>query len=327
MRLKSRLFICFVCLAIGASLLGQTASTGALTGTVTDSSGASVANVAITVANVDTGAQRMATTGADGSYTLGLLLPGTYRVRFAASGFKTAEVSSVTINVTETPVLNRSLEVGVQTEQITVAGVAETVQTTNATLGTVVNSASLTGLPLNTRNYTNILALSAGANASVNNATALGKGSQNIAVNGATQSQNNFMMDGASIMVFGSQGNTGEAGSYAGLGIPSPDSLAEFKIQTSLYDAGYGRHPGANVNVVTKSGTNAFHGTAFEFFRNTDLNANDFFLNRAGLARPVLNQNQFGDVIGGPIKKDKLFFFFSYQATKQKNGASTQSLS
>jgi hypothetical protein len=198
---------------------------------------------------------------------------------------------------------------------------AETVQTTNATLGTVVGGQMITDLPLNTRNYTNILALSAGANASVNNATALGKGSQDIAVNGAATSQNNFLMDGVSVVNFGGFGLTGEGGSYAGLSVPNPDTLAEFKIQTSLYDAGYGRNPGANVNVITKSGTNQFHGTLFYFFRNTKLNANDFFLNRAGVRRPDLNQNQYGLTIGGPIKKDKLFFFFSFQETGQRNAA------
>ena len=115
----------------------------------------------------------------------------------------------------------------------------------------------------------------------------------------------------------------------AGIGIANPDAIQEFKIQTSHYDAGYGRKPGANVNVVTKSGTNEFHGTAFEFFRNTDLNANDFFrkisppLNGVpNNGRQVLNQNQFGGVFGGPVKKDKLFFFASFQETWQKNGVS-----
>ena len=120
-----------------------------------------------------------------------------------------------------------------------------------------------------------------------------------------------------------------KAVSIAGFPIPNPDAIQEFKIQTSTYDAGYGRNPGANVNVVTKSGTNPFHGTAFEFFRNSVLNANDWFIKRelnCSMARcnkpPVLNQNQYGGTFGGPIKKDKLFFFVSYQETSQKNGIS-----
>src|SRR4029077_18876649 len=118
---------------------------------------------------------------------------------------------------------------------------------------------------------------------------------------------------------FGTGAESG-SGFYGAQGIPHPDSIAEFKIQTSTYDAGYGRNVGANVNVVTKSGTNEFHGTAFEFFRNTVLNANDFFRNFTGGKRLPFNQNQFGGVLGGPIKKDKLFFFVSYQQTGQKNG-------
>jgi hypothetical protein len=127
-------------------------------------------------------------------------------------------------------------------------------------------------------------------------------------------------MDGANVVNSNGIGNVQESGSYSSFGIPSPDAIEEFKIQTSGYDAGYGRNSGANVNVVTKSGTNDFHGTLFEFFRNTVLNANDFFLKFNGKPRPALDQNQFGGVIGGPIKKDKLFFFGSYQETRQKNG-------
>ncbi len=318
----SRTCLLMAC-ALAGPMFGQTAGTGALTGTVTDPTGGVVPNVSIVATNTGSGQERSVTSSADGSYTLSLLPPGTYRVKFSAAGFKTAEVGPVTITVTETPVLNRVLEVGSQTEQVTVEANVETVQTSNATLGTVISTRTVTDLPLNTRNYTNLLALSAGVNSTVNNATAIGKGSQDFAVNGSSNSQNNFAMDGVSIQNYGGQGTTHEGGSYTSFGIPSPDAIQEFKIQTSQYDAGYGRNPGANVNVVTKSGTNQFHGTAFEFFRNTDLNANDFFLNRAGLPRPAINQNQYGGVIGGPVKKDKVFFFFSYQGTRQKNGAST----
>jgi hypothetical protein len=151
----------------------------------------------------------------------------------------------------------------------------------------------------------------------VSNATALGRGTMEMAVNGASSAQNTFMMDGVSIVNAASSGVDTEGGTYATFGIPNPDALAEFKIQTSLYDAGYGRNPGANVNVITKSGTNEFHGTAFEFFRNTVLNANDFFRNRNcaineapclsnGGNKQALDQNQFGGVIGGPIKRQTL---------------------
>ncbi|HSR08600.1 MAG TPA: TonB-dependent receptor, partial [Bryobacteraceae bacterium] len=171
--------------------------------------------------------------------------------------------------------------------------------------------------------------LSAGANVGVNNATSFGKGTQDMSVNGNNPGQNNFQMDGVAIQSMASSGSANDNGIYVGIAVPNPDAIAEFKIQTSTYDATYGRNPGANVNVVTKSGTNSWHGTAFEFVRNAQLNANDFFYNRdvcrtqyAGESCPkqVLNQNQWGGVIGGPIKKDKLFIFGSYQQTGQKNG-------
>src|SRR5205823_13071884 len=110
-----------------------------------------------------------------------------------------------------------------------------------------------------------------------------------------------------------------------GIPIPSPDAIQEFKVQTGLYDAEFGRQGGANVNIITKSGTNAFHGTAFEFLRNDALNANEFFRNRASLAKAILKQNQFGGTLGGPLVKEKLFFFLSYQGTRQRNGVSSAS--
>ena len=322
--------------ALAPSLHAQTAGTGALTGTVADSTGAVVPNATVT-ATAENGQVRTTTTGSDGVYKFNLLPPGNYRVKFEAAGFNAVEVPAATVNVTETEVLNEALQVGAQTQEVTVQANVETVQTATSALGTVVGTETVTELPLNTRNYTNLLAMSAGANAAVSNATSLGKASTLIAVNGGGFAQNNYLQDGVSLGNWYSF-NTGTEGTeYGALAIPNPDTIQEFKIQTSTYDAGYGRNPGANVNVVTKSGTNQFHGTAFEFFRNTDLNANDWFNKysegthvdpNTGLLSPlpnkqgVLNQNQFGGVFGGPVKKDKLFFFVSYQETQQKNGIS-----
>src|SRR5205807_2447058 len=281
-------------------------------------------NVTVTLTSTDTNQVRTATTGADGTYKFALLPPGTYRVRFGAAGFKTAEVSAVTVSVTETPVLDRVLDVGAQSEQVTVEAQTEVLQTATSTLGNTVGNRTVTSLPLSSRNYTQILALSAGTNTGANNATALGKGTQNMAVNGNDPGQNNFQMDGVNVTNFANSGSANDAGLYAGIGIPSPDALQEFKVQTSTYDASYGRNPGANVNVVTKSGTNQFHGTAFEYLRDSIFNANSFFYNRDNRAsattRQTLNQNQFGGILGGPVIKNKLFAFFSYQGTRQKNG-------
>jgi hypothetical protein len=282
--------LCFS-IVMAPCVVAQTAGTGALTGTVTDSTGAVVPNATVTLTSADTGQVRTSTTGPDGVYKFSLLPPGTYRAKFEASGFNGVEVPSATVNVTETEVLNRSLQVGAQTQEVTVQADVETIQTASSALGTVVAAQTVTDLPLNTRNYTNLLALSAGANASVTNATYVGKGSTLILVNGGGTAQNTFLQDGVSIANWYSLG-TGVEGALIGtFAIPNPDTIAEFKIQTGTYDAGYGRNPGANVNVVTKSGTNSFHGTGFEFFRNTALNANDWFEKHNGGPRLTVNQN------------------------------------
>jgi hypothetical protein len=324
----SILLVIAALMALTPSLLAQSAGTGALTGTVTDATGAIIPGVTVTLTSTDTNQTRSTITSEDGRYRFALLPPGAYGVRFTIPGFKTSEVSSVTVRVTETQVLDRALEVGAQSEQVTVEAQTEVLQTATSTLGTTVGASTVTQLPLSTRNYTQILALSAGTNTGANNATAFGKGTQNMSVNGNDPGQNNFQMDGVNVTNFANSGSANDAGLYAGVGIPSPDALQEFKVQTSTYDASYGRNPGANVNVVTKSGTNQFHGTAFEYLRDSIFNANSFFYNRDNRAsattKQILNQNQFGGVLGGPVIKNKLFAFFSYQGTRQKNGIGSQ---
>src|ERR1700758_2784321 len=242
----SRIGLCIVASALFTTyLLAQSAGTGALTGTVTDAGGGVVPSAAVTLTSTGTNQTRSVMTGADGVYKFSLLPPGTYRVRFSATGFKTAEVSPVVVTVTETPVLDRTLEVGSQSEQVTVESQVETLQTATSTLGNTVGTRTVTELPLSSRNYTQIIALSAGTNSGANNATALGKGTQNMSVNGNDPGQNNFQMDGVNITNFANSGSANDASLYAGVGIPSPDALREFKVQTSTYDASYGRNPGA----------------------------------------------------------------------------------
>jgi hypothetical protein len=318
------LALAFLCLGLTASVMGQTSGSGALSGTIRDASGAVVPNATVTITSAATNQTRTATTGADGTYRFGFLLPGQYGLQVEAPGFKTAMSESVTVTVTETAVFDETLQVGAQSQQVEVSAEAETaIQTTGAAQGTVLTGTTITDIPLTVRNYTTLLGLSAGANASVANAGALGRGTQEIATNGLAVSQNNYSMDGASVVNPSGSGTTADGGGSTGMGIVNPDAIQEFKIQTSLFDAGYGRNPGASVNVVTKAGTNSFHGSAFEFFRNTVLNANDFFRlqNPApNNSEPILNQNQYGGTFGGPIKKDKLFIFTAYQETYQKNG-------
>jgi len=312
------------------SVMAQSASTGSLSGMITDPSGAVIPKAEVTVTYIATGQSHTSTSGLDGAYRFSLLPPGKYKVTVSRAGFKTTEFPSVTVNVTETAILNCRLEIGAPNETFTVESNAEILQTSTSTLGTLVGNTEVTSLPLVTRNYTQILDLSAGVVANVSDATVLGKGTQYTQVNGSNAGQNNYQMDGVSINSMGMLANNGDQNVGAGIGIPSPDSIQEFMVQTSNYDASYGRNPGANVNVVTKTGSNQVHGSAFEFLRNTDLNANPFFYNRdnpdAETTKPVLNQNQFGAALGGPIVKDKFFIFGSYQGTRQTNGISSGGL-
>jgi Carboxypeptidase regulatory-like domain len=309
------------------SLNAQTTGTGALTGTIKDPSGAVVPTATVTATSLDTGAVRTSMTGADGIYRFSLLPPGNYKVRIEASGFKPVDIPSVTVAVTETEVLDRSMEVGAQAQTVTVEGEVEAIQTTSSALGTVADARTVTELPLNTRNYTNLLSMSTGVAANVSNATTIGKGATNMAVNGGATGQNTYLMDGVVVNNWTALGGVTEGTLPGTFAMPNPDAISEFKIQTSSYDAGYGRNPGANVNVITKSGTNAFHGAAFEFFRNTALNANDWFLAGEGQPKAVLNSNTYGGSVGGPIKKDKLFFFVNYQEEDQTNGYASYSQS
>jgi len=318
-----------VLLAGTSAVWAQTGSTGALTGTVIDQSGGVVGGATVTITNIGTSQSRDTTTDSNGSYKFSLLNPGNYSVKFSASGFKTATVPSVAVNVTETPVLNQKLEVGGQSIQVTVEAAAETIQTQNATNGGLVTSQEVTSLPLVSRNYTQIINLSPGVVANATSASSVGNGTEDVSANGSRGDQNNYLMDGSSVVNYVS-GTGSQSGSFPGIAIPNPDTIQEFKVQTSQYDASSGRNPGANVEVITKSGTNSFHGDVWEFNRNNFFNANDFFYKRfqESQATPTnhpqtLKQNTFGGTFGGPIKKDKLFFFGSYQGIRQINGIGT----
>jgi len=320
--------VVFLLILFAPGCLAQSAGTSALTGTVTDPTGAVIPGVSVTVSSLATNQTRTGKTDEVGVYRFALLEPGAYRVRFSFTGFKTAEVSSIALAVTETSVLNRTLEVGAQTEQVTVEAIPETLQTANSAMGTTVPGDTIASLPLAARNFTAILGTSTGVAVDATNGVSYGKGSVNMSVNGANPEKNNFQMDGVAINNAAGNNRSADDGLYTGIAIPNPDAISEFKIQTSSYDASYGRNPGANVNVVTRSGSNEFHGTLFEFFRNEALNANDFFYNRdrrpGSPDKQILRQNQFGGTFGGPIKRDRVFFFGSYQGTRQLNGVAPQ---
>lgn len=309
-------------LTLSSGLLAQTASTGALSGTVTDSSGAVVAEASVKITNEMTGEARTLSTHRDGSFVAALLLPGTYRVEVGRKGFKTLVRTGVPVFVTEKQDVQFVLEVGTETQTIEVQAEGEVLKTQDSALGNVTEGQSVRDLPLVNRNYTQIIGLSPGVVTDVNNASDLGRGNSGLnaadggfSSHGGATNDNNYQMNGAQV------NDLMAAGSFSGgVPIPNPDAIQEFKVQTGQYDASYGRNAGANVNLITKSGTNDVHGTVFEFVRNDIFNANAYFLNRAGIPRASLKQNQFGFSLGGPIVKNKVFAFGSYQGTRQING-------
>ena len=304
-----------ILLLLGTSpLLAQSGGTGALTGTLTDSTGAVVVNATVLATSLATNQSRTSVTDAAGSYKFSLLPPGVYKLSFTAAGFKTVLVPAVTVATTETAVRNQELQVGAASEKVEVTAGGEVLQTESSTLGGEIGSTAVDELPLTSRNFTQLLGLSAGAVGSVNNAAALGRGTSDISTNGVNAGATNIELDGVNDNNWAREGTANDLSLYGGSAVPEPDAIQEFVVQASTYDASYGRDPGANINVVTKSGTNQLHGTAFEFVRNSALNAHEYFSKSS-----LLNQNQFGGTVGGAIKKDKLFFFGSYQGTRATN--------
>jgi len=289
--------------------------TGTITGTVTDTSGAVVRKVRITVVNEATNAVRDAETNDDGDFTVALLPPGRYRVTAESAGFRKSIFSDVVLDVDQTARADFALEVGAATEEVHVKDTPPAIQTDTSTLGQVVNNRLVEELPLNQRNFLSFALLVPGSQLPA-------EGSQNstqggsLSVNGAREQSNNFLLDGV-------DNNDPYINQYVAL--PSVDAIQEFKVQSSDYSAEYGRTGGAQINVVLKSGTNAFHGTLFEYFRNRSMDAKNYFDFPDCTANsvpgecggiPALQRNQFGGTLGGPVRKDKTFFFISYEGLR-----------
>jgi hypothetical protein len=303
----------------------QTASTGALIGTIFDPTGAVLPGASLLLIDQRTNSTQSTTSDKTGDFVFPLLSPGAYEIQVEKAGYASFRRPDTSIPVTETVRLNLYLRLATIHERADVVSAPSMLQTESAALGRVVNQTAVSNLPLVTRNFTQIVGLSPGVTTGVNNAGELGLGGEGLSqidksndgifVHGARSYDNNFQIDGLSVSDV--QGTGAASG---GVPIPNPDAIQEFKVQTALYDASYGRYAGANISLITRTGSNAYHGDLFEFIRNDVLNANDFFANRTGQQRPSLKQNQFGFDIGGPIKKDKVLFFGSYQGTRQVNG-------
>jgi hypothetical protein len=283
-------------------------TTGSIVGSITDNTGAVIPGVSVTALNTQTGTETRTTTNESGTYEFLLLRPGTHTLSVESSGFQRLVRENVVVRTTEVTRVNLTLEVGTVTETVTVTAETPLLQSEQATLGHVVEERTITSIPLATRNFTQILGTSPGVVGSIMNADQRGTGSDSVSVNGARRGSNNLLVDGAPTT---NQLNNAPDGD----GTPSIEFLGEFKVLTSLYSAEYGRNQGSVINVTTRSGTNALHGSVYEFLRNTKLNARPFF----SPARQVNVQNQFGGNVGGPIVRDKTFFFAGWESSRQRN--------
>ena len=294
-------------LSIPASVAGQSATTGALAGGVTSSAGATLPNVTVTLTGDATNQPQTATTGADGAYRFSMLAPGSYEVRFALDGFRTARMAQVVVSISEVPTLDAVLDPGAST--IDVDCQCHLSLATSST-GMLVDARTITAIPLTTRNFTQVLSMSSGSAADVNNAGTLGRGTRSVNVNGNT-SAGAYTLDGA----------------YAPSAVPNPDTISELKIHTSQYDALYGAQVPSTA-LVTKSGEKEFHGDAWEFVRNDVFNANAFFRNSTGQSEAGPEAEPVRRDAGRPGRcASKLFFFTSYQGTRQVNGLDPTSTS
>lgn len=323
-----RLLVVLMVVMLGMSLCGVAAAqnvTGSIVGTVSDSKGGVIPNATVTVTNADQGVVvRTLTTDERGQYSAPLLPVGHYSVTTEIKGFKKVTQSGVLLNVDDRVAVNFTLEVGLVTDSVLVEADALHVDTESATASGVISGIQLRELSLNSRNYAQLVLLVPGASDSGNadqifpGATSpVGTNLMTFQINGSRREENNWQVDGAD--------NIDRGSNLTLLSFPSIDAISEFRVVRGAYDAESGRSAGAQVNVITRSGTNAIHGGVYEFFRNDDLNANSFFNNATNpvTPRPTLRYNDFGGTVGGPVwipkvyeQKTKTFFFFSDEARR-----------
>ena len=315
----SRLLLCLLlACAIAPASVG-----GSISGTVKDGTGAVVARTVVTATNTDTGVRQTVTTGTNGVYTFPILSVGRYSVEVTQSGFQSYRRIGIVIDVNSALVEDIVLQLGTRTDTVTVNDDAVHVETSSTQMGEVITGAKMTAVPLDGRSYTDLLALQPGVapvtsitSSSVQDVGASAfspSGDLNpgtISINGQREFANGFAVNGSDVE---EDVNMGTAI------IPNLDSIAEFRILTNNVDAEYGQFSGGQINVVTKSGTNAFHGDVFEFLRNTGLDARNYF----SPTRGTFQQNQFGATFGGPVVRNKVFFFADYQGTRQTQGVDT----
>jgi len=309
---------CTVILVLGTAPLRVFAqmNTGTILGTVSDPTGAAIPGATVTVTNEGTQTSNKVVTDSSGNYLVPYLIPGVYSVTAEKEGFNKLTRSGITLEVDQKARVDGALQIGSVTQSVEVTGEAPLVQTESATQGQVINSNQMQALPLNVRNFAQFVALNAG---SVPCPSCLGgytsgdnpQGISDTNINGIEADGNNWQIDGI----------TDNEAFFSILSVnPSVDAIQEFKVSTNNYSAEFGRAGGGNVQIQIKSGTNQFHGVAFEFLRNSALDASDFFTNLSGGKIPPFRQNQFGANLGGPIIKDRTFFFGDYEGYRSRVG-------
>jgi outer membrane receptor protein involved in Fe transport len=291
---------------------------GSIAGYVTDPSGAVIPGVAVDAVNIATNSRSKATANAEGYYEFPLLPAGRYKLEAVHAGFQKTASTEFALNTGTRPRIDLTMALGQTTESVAVVAAAPLVNATTTDLGIVMDRAKVDQLPLNGRDFQQLVGLQAGV---ITNPSSSAGGRGGIEFHGSASLGNNLLLDGVD-MTFGEVNGTasdeaagaGAAGSL--INTISVEAVEEFKASGSAFSAEFGRSGGGVLNITTKSGTNQFHGTLFEFFRNDKLDANSFFSNASGLAKPSLRWNQYGGNIGGPVRKDKLFFFFNYEGAR-----------
>ena len=302
-----------VCLSLPTFLLAQ-GTTGRIVGRVADPGGAVLSNVKVTLVNEGTNVSRDIKTNENGDYDFVEVPVGSYRLEFDSAGFKKNVRRGVNLDINQVLTLNMTMQVGAAQEVVDVTSEAPLVETTSTQLGAVVGDRAVSELPLNSRDTYQFLQLQPGVMSTVGSSNSIVYGSSNagaVSVNGGRGRSNNFSVNG---------GDANDQFVNLPTVQPSPDSIQEFRVLTNTFDAEYGRNSGSVVNVVTKSGTNQFHGNMYEFFRNKVLNSNAYCFSPDGCPKPQFNQNQFGGTFGGPIVKDRTFFFTSYEGRRIRQG-------
>ncbi len=297
---------------------GQTQTTGRIAGAVRDTQGALIVGAEVIVENHATTDKRSVMSDAAGNYSASLLPPANYELRIEARGFTSAVFHNIAVGVGETATVNAVLQVAQSSFEVNVTDAPPLVRSDSSELNTRLDSRSLTELPLPTRNFLQLLVLAPGVSAPITNNNAIGRNSPNVSVNGSRVTQNSYRINGV-------DANDSSLHVFADVGVPAPESISEVNVQTSVYDASVAG-AGGNVQLVTKSGSNLLHGSAYEYFRNEAFNANDANLRAVNEPRPVMRRNVYGATLGGPIRKNRAFFFTSYQGTRDANGATDQSI-